>query len=175
LPDSTPASFFLDLFDRTFELDNEDQAQEILKLIEARYSQDKEARLDLALRLMDLDQDNQAIAMMRQLVQEYPTYLEAQMHLGGLYYHIGQTHLAKRHWNKAETQARKANDQAFLAELEFFKDQLIHGPSLPGELFEILRDMPPEMLESFLEETNAPPDIIDLIRNMGMGSGKKKL
>jgi tetratricopeptide (TPR) repeat protein len=173
LPGSTPIHFFFDLFDRAFEADNEAQAREVLTLIEARSPQEKEARLELALRYMDLDQDNQAIKLLRQLIQDYPTYLDAQMHLGGFYYAIGQTHLVKRQWSKAEAQARKVNDDEFLYQLQLFKDQVMHGTPLPGDLFEMLESMPPEMLERFLKETHVPPDLVELIRNMGFG--KKKI
>ena len=173
LPEKTPASFFFELFDHTLDYAFDDLAMSLLTWIEQRYGTDKEARLDLALRYMAFDQDNQAIAMLRRLIHDEPDYLDAQLHLGGVYYRIGQTRLAKRHWSKAEAQARQINDQAFLMRLRVLKDELMHGLSGPDHFFDMLRRMPPDELERFLIETNAPPEIIEIIQDLDLGQRKK--
>jgi hypothetical protein len=74
------------------------------------------------------------------------------MRLGIIYYIRDQRRLARRHWNTAEKQARKENDDQLLFELEITKNALTRGiPPPPRGLANLLHDMPPE-LGDFLDE-----------------------
>jgi hypothetical protein len=86
------------------------------------------------------------------------------MQLGIVYYHLDQTRLAKRHWDRAETQARKENNQMLLYKIKLIKDEFLYNkvpPSTPRELF---KNLPPQVLEEMLKD--APPEVAAMLRNM---------
>jgi tetratricopeptide (TPR) repeat protein len=164
LPASTPSSFFFDLFDHSLQAEESKRAETILKLIEDRYAGDEWALVELALRYVDLDQDARAVSILRGILKDHPKHIDANMQLGTIYYRMGQTRLGKRHWQAAETQARQENDYMRLHQLKMIKDHLMHGRALPTNPFEMLQDMPPDVLEGLLRQ--APPEVAELIRNM---------
>jgi tetratricopeptide (TPR) repeat protein len=164
LPESTPADFFFDLFDETLSAGEPGGAETILKLVEGRCIGDEGALLELALRYTHLEQNSRAVSILRDILKNNPRHIDANMHLGAAYYQMGQTRLGKRHWQAAETQARRENDYMRLHQLKMLKDHLMHGKALPANPFEMLRGIPPEILQGLLGQ--APPEVADLIRNM---------
>ncbi len=164
LPGSSPGGFFIDLIDRCIEVDQWEQAEAILKFAKERYTHDTKTLLDLALRYVNLEQEAEAVSILRRILKDDPNHAEANLRLGMIYYQMGQTRLGRRHWHKAETQARKENNYMLLHELKIAKDVLIHGKPPPRTPLEMLKGLPPEVLESMLSQ--APPEIANLIRNL---------
>ena len=86
------------------------------------------------------------------------------MQLGIVYYHLDQTRLAKRHWDKAEAQARKENNQMLLYKIKLIKYEFLYGQAPPSSLGDLLKNLPPQLLEEMLKE--APPEVAAMLRNM---------
>ena len=164
LSGSVPSVFFISLIDRCFEHDQFQQAKELLEYTEARYPDDENTLLDLAMRYAETNQEKHAISLLRQILQDNSDHIEANLRLGSIYYKIGQTRLAHRHWDKAEQQARRENNQMALYHLKTVKNILVHGKAPPQNPLEMLQDMPPELKRQMLEQL--PPEIADILQNM---------
>ncbi len=161
-----PSGFFIDLIDRCFDIKETARVQEIGKLVEEQYASDNKVLVELASRYLDLNLSDQALVLLRHVLKNDPDHIEANMHIGTLYYKTGQTRLGKQHWQKAETKARKEGDHVLLYELKILKDRLIYGKEPSGNPLDMLKDMPPEVLELFLRD--APPEVKQLIKMYGL-------
>jgi tetratricopeptide (TPR) repeat protein len=119
---------------------------------------------ELAMRYMQINRENRAVSLLRQILKANPDHALAHLRLGTIYYKMGQTRLAHRHWDKAEAQARKENNQMVLYELKMNKDFLVYGKQPPRTPLEMLQSMPPELKRQMLNQL--PPDIAELIQNL---------
>ncbi len=165
VPESAvPAGLFLDLFERCLQFKQEAVAEKILTFTKERYRADDEVMIGVAVGYSHLDQDNQAAAILRRVLEHNPTHIEANMQLGIVYYHLDQTRLAKRHWDKAEAQAHKENNQMLLYKIKLVRDDLLYGKAPPSSPRELLRNLPPQVLEEMLKD--APPELAAMMRNM---------
>lgn len=164
VPGPVPGGLFLDLFERCLQFKQEAVAEQLLAFAKERYAADDEVMIGVAVGYSHLDQDNQAAAILRHVVQNNPTHIEANMQLGIVYYHLDQTRLAKRHWDKAEAQARKENNQMLLYKIKLVKDDLLYGKAPPSSPRELFKNLPPQVLEEMLKD--APPELAAMLRNM---------
>jgi tetratricopeptide (TPR) repeat protein len=164
VPGPVPGGLFLDLFERCRQFKQDALAEKILVLTKDRYRDDDEVMIGVAVGYSHLDQDNQAAAILRHVVQHNPTHIEANMQLGIVYYHLDQTRLAKRHWDKAEAQARKENNQMLLYKIKLIKDDLLYGKAPPSSPRELFKNLPPQVLQEMLKD--APPEVAAMLRNM---------
>ena len=164
VPGPVPGGLFLDLSERAYNHGHTKMALELLAYAEGRYGQDDDLLVDIAIGYRSLDKTNRALALMRQVIKRDPNHIEANIELGIIYHEMDQTRLAKRHWQTAETQARRENDQMKLHQIKLIKDQLLHGKRLPEDPIEMLLNMPPELREQLLE--TAPPDVAEILRHM---------
>ncbi|MBE7469905.1 MAG: tetratricopeptide repeat protein [Anaerolineales bacterium] len=164
VPGPVPGGLFLDLFERCRQFKQDALAEKILVLTKERYRDDDEVMIGVAVGYSHLDQDNQAAAILRHVVQHNPTHIEANMQLGIVYYHLDQTRLAKRHWDKAEAQARKENNQMLLYKIKLVKDDLLYGKAPPSSPRELFKNLPPQVLQEMLKD--APPEVAAMLRNM---------
>jgi tetratricopeptide (TPR) repeat protein len=164
LTGAVPGSFFVDLIDRCLEHNQHKQAKALLEYAEGRYADTENTLVDLAIRYAQVNQENRAVAILRQILQDNPDHPQANLRLGSIYYRMGQTRLAHRHWDRAETQARKENNQMILYELKMNKDLLIHGKQPPRTPLEMLQNMPPELRQQMLNQL--PPEIAAILQNL---------
>lgn len=147
-----PASFLLELAEHCSKANLNNRTWNLLEYAERLYPDDPEVLMEIAWRLSDDDQDARAIGYLRRILRQNPKHAEANMWLGTIYYTKDQRHLARRHWNIAEQQARKENDIRILTELRMTKNALVHGILPPSRgLANLLDDMPPELAD-FLDE-----------------------
>jgi tetratricopeptide (TPR) repeat protein len=158
---TVPSNLFLDLVRRCVDLEQDDYAKLLLEYIETQYPDDEKALVEVALHYADRDEEKHAISILRQILKNNPDHAEASLRLGSIYYKIGQTRLAHRHWDRAEQQARQENDQILLYDLKLAKDVWVHGKTLPQNLFELLQEMPPALRKQMLEQL--PPDMANLL------------
>lgn len=156
-----PSSFFFDLIDRSFEAEQDDQAKALLEYVETRYSDDEKVLVGVATHYANIDQQSHAISILRRVLKNDPVHAEANLRLGSIYYEIGQTRLARRHWKQAEQQARKENDQILLYQLKMDKDFWMYGKSPPQNPIEVLRQLPPELKRQMLDQL--PPEAADIL------------
>lgn len=161
-----PGSFFMDLFERCYDADLEEEGEKILKFAEERYADDEGTLVSIAAGYSRIDQDDKALPILRRVTKNNPDHIEANIQLGIAYYHLDQTRLAKRHWNNAETLARKENNHLQMYKIKMIKDEYLHGKSVANDPFAILRGMPPEAWEELLK--GAPPEIAAMLKNMDM-------
>jgi tetratricopeptide (TPR) repeat protein len=161
-----PGSFFIDLINRCLEAGQEKQAMALIDYVEAHYQDDEQTLLMLASLLSDVEQEGRALALLRKILKESPDHAEANLQLGTLYFEMGQTRLAKRHWQKAEQQARKENNQMLLYQLKMTRDTMLYGKQPPRNMFDMLRQMPPELRQQLFE--GAPPEIAGMLQNMDL-------
>jgi tetratricopeptide (TPR) repeat protein len=159
-----PGGLFLDLFERCRQFNQEAQAEKILTFAKERYADDDEVMIGVAVGYSHLDQDNRAASILRTVLQHNPTHIEANLQLGIVYYHLDQIRLAKRHWDKAETQARQENNQMLLYKIKLIKDDFLYGKAPPRTPRELLKNLPPQVLEEMLKD--APPEVAAMLRNM---------
>ncbi len=164
VPGPVPGGLFLDLFERAYDRGYTKMALEVLEYAEARFGQDDHLLVGIAIGYRSLDKTNRSLALMRQVIKRNPNHIEANIELGVIYHEMDQTRLAKRHWQMAETQARRENDQLKLHQIKLIKDQLLHGKRPPGDPIEMLLNMPPELREELLE--TAPPEVAEILRHM---------
>jgi tetratricopeptide (TPR) repeat protein len=164
VPGPVPGKLFLDLFERCRQFKQEALAKKILALTRERYSADDEVMIGVAVAYSHLDQDNLAASILRNLVQNNPNHIDANLQLGIIYFNLDQTRLAKRHWDKAESQARKENNQAMLYRIKLVRDDFLYDKAPPRSPMEMLRNMPPQLLDEMLK--NAPPEVAAMLRNM---------
>ncbi|MCB0211152.1 MAG: tetratricopeptide repeat protein [Anaerolineae bacterium] len=158
-----PGSFFIDLYLYALDFDQEDTALEILKYAETRYSDDLDVLTSIAVEYSNMDDTKRAQALLRRVLKENPDHAMANLQLGVLYYEMDQTRLAKRHWQTAETQARKDNNQMLLHQIKLIKDELLYGKRAPTNPVDMLFSMPPELREELIK--TAPPEIAEMLRN----------
>lgn len=161
---SVPDLFFLDLIDRCLERDQLEFAQSLLEYTESEYADSEEMMLELAMRYAQANQENKAVALLRQIIKVNPDHTQAHLRLGSIYYKLGQTRLAQRHWDKAESQARKENNQMALYELKMNKDFLVYGKRPPRNPLEMLQSMPPELRKQMLEQL--PPEVAHILQDL---------
>ena len=129
VPGAVPSNLFLDLVSRCFDLEQDDYAKLLLEYVETQYPDDEKALVAVALHYADRDEEKHAVSILRRILKNNPDHAEASLRLGSIYYKIGQTRLANRHWDRAEQQARKENDQILLYDLKLAKDVWVHGIS----------------------------------------------
>lgn len=165
LPPSTPFTFFIEIIDRCIEQSHTKQAREVMAHAESRYNDVEEALVELARGYVSLEENQSAIRLLKSVIEKNPDHAEANLHLGTVYFEMDQTRLGKRYWKKAENIARKTNNQMLLYELKTLTDYYIHGVRKPSSPFEMLRGMPPELLQQLLE--GAPPEVIQMVETMG--------
>ena len=79
---------------------------------------------------------------------------------------MDQTRLAKRHWDRVQTQARKENDQLLLYRIKSIKDEFLHGKPPASSPIELLRNMPPAAREELFK--HAPPEVAAALREMDL-------
>jgi tetratricopeptide (TPR) repeat protein len=161
-----PGAFFLDLFQRCYQFDQYKEGEKILKFAEERYPNDEEVLVGIAKGYLDLEEDNKALSILRRVLKNNPTHAEANIQVGILYFYMDQTRLAKRHWDRAQTQARKENDQLLLYRIKSIKDEFLHGKPLARSPIELLRNMPPEAREELFKD--APPEVAAALREMDL-------
>jgi tetratricopeptide (TPR) repeat protein len=159
-----PGGFFLDLFHHADNFEQPEIALNILEYAEARFSDDDDLLVSIALEYRTLDQTNRALTLLRQVLQHNSNHIGANIYLGVLYHEMEQTRLAKRHWQTAETQARKENNQLQLHQLKLIKDELLYGKLPPRNPIEMLLNLPPALREQLLE--TAPPEVAEMLRDM---------
>jgi tetratricopeptide (TPR) repeat protein len=159
-----PGGLFLDLFERCHQYNQAAEAEKILAFTKERYAEDDELMIGVAVGYSHLDQDNRAASILRSVLQNNPTHIEANIQLGIVYYHLDQTRLAKRHWDKAETQARKENNQMLVYKIKLIKDDFLYDKAPPSSPRELLKNLPPQLLEEMLKD--APPEVAAMLRNM---------
>lgn len=160
-----PGPLFLDLFHRADNFEQPEIALDILEYAAQRYEQDNDLLVDIAMEYRHtMDQTNRALALLRRVLKDNPDHFGANLELGTVYYELDQTRLAKRHWNLAEAQAKRENDQLKLHQLKLVKDQLLHGRPPPANIIEMLHHMPPQLRDQLLE--TAPPEVAEMLRNM---------
>jgi tetratricopeptide (TPR) repeat protein len=164
VPGPVPGGLLLDLFERCRQFNQEAEAEKILAFAKDRYAEDDEVMIGVAVGYSHLDQDNKAASILRNVLQNNPTHIEANLQLGIVYYHLDQTRLAKRHWDKAETQARKENNQMLLYKTELIKDEFLYNKAPPSTPRELFKNMPPQALEEMLKD--APPEVVAMLQNM---------
>jgi hypothetical protein len=71
--------------------------------------------------------------------------------------------LAKRHWQEAETEARKLNDLILVHRIKLIKDEFLHGKLPPRNPIEMIKSLPPQLREQILQ--TAPPEVAELLRD----------
>jgi tetratricopeptide (TPR) repeat protein len=173
-----PGELFLDLFEQCRRFGQTAEGEKILDFTRARYTDNDEILIGVAVGYSHLDQDNKAASILRGVLKNNPNHIEANVQLGIVYFHLNQIRLAKRHWDKAEAQARRENNHLLLHQIKLIKDDYLYDkppPSNPLELFnslppqalaEMLKDAPPEMAEMLRD---MPSDILEMILNMAGG------
>ncbi len=161
---SIPSGFFLDLINHCLEYEYYDHAEELIDYTEAHYQEDVPTMLALVELFRRRQEDKRALATLRHIIKEHPDHAEANMELGTLYFEMDQTRLAKRHWQKAEAQARKENNQMLLYQIKTTKDVFLHGKQPPQNVAQFFHQMPPELRQELLAQ--APPEIAEVLRNM---------
>jgi tetratricopeptide (TPR) repeat protein len=164
LTGTVPGSFFIDLIDRCLERDQPKYAKTLLEYAENRYADVENTLVDIAIRYAQMNQENRAVSILRQVLKDNPDQPQANLRLGSIYYRLGQTRLAHRHWDRAEAQARKDNNQMILYELKMNKDMLVHGKQPPRTPLEMLQNMPPELRRQMLNQL--PPEIASILENL---------
>jgi hypothetical protein len=164
VPEPVPGGLFLDLFERCHQFNQDAEAEKILAFAKDRYATDDEIMIGVAVGYSHLDQDNRAASILRGVLQNNPSHIEANLQLGIVYYHLDQTRLAKRHWDKAEAQARKENNQMLLYKIKLIKDEFLYGKAPPTTPRELFKNLPPQVLEEMLKD--APPEVAAMLRNM---------
>jgi tetratricopeptide (TPR) repeat protein len=167
LASTAPADLFLNLFERCYAVEQKEMAEKILAFVAGQYAADVEAMIAVAANYSELDQDQKALSILRQVIKDHPNHIEANIQLGLAYFYLEQTRLAKRHWDKATSLARQANDQIMLHRIRLMTDELLHGKRPPQSPAELLRNLPPQVLEQMLKD--APPELAEMMRNMPPG------
>ncbi|MDX1521178.1 MAG: tetratricopeptide repeat protein [Anaerolineae bacterium] len=181
VPGLIPGDFFLDLIAQCMDFDRHDLANELIDFTEARYRDDIEVVLSLSSLFRELEQAKRALALVRHVIKDHPDHAEANIELGVIYFELDQVRLAKRHWQKAEEQAKKVNDQMLLYQIKTVRDVMLHGKQPPQSMGQILQQMPPELRQQMIEDAppeiremlrDMPPDMIDMLINAAMGGGE---
>jgi Tfp pilus assembly protein PilF len=157
------SSFFIDLINHCIEANQESYAKTLLDYAEAHYSKDETTLLDLAMLRTEVGQEEYAADLLRRILKTNPDYAQANLRLGAIYYKMGQTRLAQRHWDKAEKQAQQEGDHEALYELKLVKDVLIHNKRLPQNPLELLRSMPPQLRQQMINQM--PPELAAILQN----------
>lgn len=163
--ETIPSGFFIDLIDRCIEVGEVERAKAIGKFIEERYTKDEKTLVGLAEQYKELNQKEQAMNLLRHVLKNNPSHAEANMNLGTLYYESGQTRLGKQHWQNAEIQARKDDNQVLLYQLKITRDALLYGKPLAKNPLQMLKGIPPELMEMVLR--NAPPEMAAMLKKLG--------
>lgn len=162
-----PPGLFLDLSERCFQYDQSELSDQILDFVAQQYSSDVDTMVAVAAGYVELDKERKALPILRKTLKEQPNHIGANIELGFVYFFTDQTRLAKRQWDKATELARKANDQLMIHRIKLIKDEFLYGKRPPQNPFEMLRDLPPRVLEQMLKD--APPDIAELLHDMPPG------
>jgi tetratricopeptide (TPR) repeat protein len=77
----------------------------------------------------------QAIGYLRRALDLDPNMAEAHLWLGNLYFAaLGQTRLAKRHWQQAESIAQRNGDQAMIYQIRLVKSYFLGRSGFPPPL-----------------------------------------
>ncbi len=173
-----PAGFFIDLIGHSREAKRNAVAESLLEHAEARYAEDEAALLDVAMERLEMGQDEHAATLLRRILKNKPDYAPANLRLGAIYYKMGQTRLANRHWDKVQQQAQKEGDHELLHELKIVKDVLVYGKLPPRSPLEMLSSMPPQLRQQMIDQLppeiaaalrNGDPDILEAILDLAMG------
>ncbi len=177
LSDTVPSNLFLDLIHRCFNVGQDDYAESLLKYVEKQYPDDEHAQVQVAMHYTEIDNEKRAVSILRKILKTNPNHAEANLRLGSVYYRLGQTRLAKRHWDKAEQLARAENNQMLLYDLKMAKDFLMHGKTPPQNPLEMLQQMPSDLKRQLLDQLppevadvlNMDPDTLEMMMGFGMG------
>ena len=164
-PRSIPFSFFSDLLEHCSDANESGWVDTILAYLDTQYQHDDDALVELAFEYKARGYDSKAVSILRRVLSHNSKHITANIRLGSIYYEMGQTRLGKRHWDKAERQAKIENDIMSLNELRMIKDYLIHGRSFPRSPLEMILNMTPDLKEELLR--TAPPEVAELLRDMG--------
>ncbi|MEW5956972.1 MAG: tetratricopeptide repeat protein [Chloroflexota bacterium] len=159
-----PGGFFLDLFQQAYHFEYTDIARQVLEYAEERHGQDDNLLVDVAVGYRTLEQTQHAMALLRRVLHHNPDHIEANIHVGMLYYEMEQTRLAKRHWQTAEAQAHRENNQLELHRIKLIKDEFLYGKPPPRNPIEMLLNLPPQLREQLLK--TAPPGVAEMLRDM---------
>jgi tetratricopeptide (TPR) repeat protein len=159
-----PGTFFLDLAEHCYEYDEPELSRQILEYTEQQYPNNEVVLVGTAVGYLNLDEDRRAVSILRRVLQKNATNIEANIQLGLVYYSKDQSRLAKRHWQTAESQARKNDDHATLHRIKLMKDELLYGKTPPRNPLEMLATLSPEAREQLL--STAPPEIANILRDM---------
>jgi tetratricopeptide (TPR) repeat protein len=160
---SIPGGFFLDLVQRCLKLRKEPEARRLLEYADTQYAADDDVSVSIAMAYLDLADAQQARSILRRVLKHNPAHIEANIELGILYYEMDQTRLAKRHWQEAETEARKLNDLILVHRIKLIKDEFLHGKLPPRNPIEMIKSLPPQLREQILQ--TAPPEVAELLRD----------
>ncbi len=175
-----PSDFFLELIMMCVDMGHEAQAEKLIDYTKSRYQTDVPTMLTLAAIFRDMEDEKRALNVLRQVIKDNPDHAEANLHLGTLYFELDQTRLAKRHWQKAEAQAQKENDQMLLYQIKTTRDVHLHGKQPPQSIGQVFSQMPPELLDQMINEAppevaemlrGMPPDMVEMMINAAMGEG----
>jgi tetratricopeptide (TPR) repeat protein len=132
-PPST--SFYVDLAEFCQELERPEWAKRLLRHAEERNPHDPRLLFEMAMALTHEGPDTQAIGYLRRALDLDPDLAEAHLWLGNLYFaSLGQTRLAKRHWQQAESIAQRNGDQVMLYEIRLVKEYFLGGAGFPPSL-----------------------------------------
>jgi Tfp pilus assembly protein PilF len=160
---NAPGAFYVELIESALEASNKAVAEDLMRFVEEKFAQDDQAMIELAMCYSGSDREAQGVNLLRQVLERNPGHIEAHIRLGVLYYEMKQTRLAKRHWDLAEAEAKRQNDQMMLYEIKTTRDHYLHGRRVPQNMFDFFTQMPSGLLDELLK--NAPPEIAKMIRN----------
>ncbi len=161
----TPGDIYLDLFEHCRDLDRMKEGRQLLEYVKEHYPDDLDSQVMVATCYIDLDEENTALPILRSVIKKNPTHIEANIQLGIVYYYLDQTRLAKRHWSKAQSQAKKENDHLALYKVKTIKDEFLYGKRVPTNPLEIIKSLPPELRDEIFSQ--APPEIAEAMKKMG--------
>ena len=156
-----PIHVFIDLAEDLDEQDQVKRAKAIYDRLLELHPDDPEILVAQAGFHYHNDQEPQAIACLRKVLAQNPAHAEANFQLGTIYYEMDQTRLGKRHWDKAEAQARKEMNGMLLMAIQSTRNRLMYGrTSSPLSMF---NEIPPHVLEMMGDQI--PPDLLETLRN----------
>ncbi len=158
-----PGEFFLDLFEQCEKFNHPQEGRKILEYARQRYAGNADVLATIAHHYIDLEEDNTALSILRGVLKENPNHIEANIELGVLYHFMDQTRLAKRHWDKAQSQAQRENNPMLVHRVKLVKDEFLHGKAPPRDPLEMIANLPPHLREELIKQ--APPDVAEMLRD----------
>ncbi len=127
--------FYVDLAEFCQELEQPEWAKRLLKRAEERNPNDPRLLFEIAMALTHQGPEPQAIGYLRRALDLDPSMAEAHLWLGNLYFAaLGQTRLAKRHWQQAESIAQRNGDQAMIYQIRLVKSYFLGRSDFPPPL-----------------------------------------